>query len=249
MFMEGAGSTEAADGKIAQLLGVDVPSSAEERVEHFWQQVETNMREGKVRLLFVADELPKELRCLIEFLNKHFRTIEVLGVELRQYVGEGVRALVPRVIGQTEVTRERKERAPGASPARGQVTKEEFLASCDGKSAEFFATVIEAAEREPYEVRWGSKGFSLRLPLDGKLVSVFYGFPGSDSLPVPYFEVYIDFLKQEEHRKLLAGLVDHLNGFQRVTDKTSRCLLGPSSQADTAAVAEAVVRFAELAAP
>lgn len=40
---------------------------------------------------------PRELRRLIEFLNEQFTKIEVLGVELRQYVGQGIKALVPRV--------------------------------------------------------------------------------------------------------------------------------------------------------
>jgi hypothetical protein len=37
---------------------------------------------------------------VIEFLNGHM-VAEVLGIEVKQYVGEGVKALVPRVIGQT----------------------------------------------------------------------------------------------------------------------------------------------------
>jgi hypothetical protein len=49
-----------------------------------------------VRLLFVADELPPQLRTLIEFLNEQFTKIEVLGVELRQYVGHGESTGAPR---------------------------------------------------------------------------------------------------------------------------------------------------------
>ena len=53
--------------------------------------MEANLRIGKVRLLFVADALPRELKRLIEFLNEQFTNVRVLGVELRQYVGQDVK--------------------------------------------------------------------------------------------------------------------------------------------------------------
>lgn len=109
MLAEETGSPEAADSKLAEHLAIsDEPEAAAKALEEFWHKVEANMREGNVRLLFVADELPRELKRLIEFLNEQFTKIEVLGVELRQYVGPGIRALVPRVVGQTEVRAIRK---------------------------------------------------------------------------------------------------------------------------------------------
>jgi hypothetical protein len=38
-------------------------------VEAFWGQVRTNLQAGKVRMLFVADRIPTELRRVVEFLN------------------------------------------------------------------------------------------------------------------------------------------------------------------------------------
>lgn len=70
-------------------------------VEEFWRKVQTNLDAGRVRLLFVADSLPAELVRIIEFLNEQMSPAEVLGVELRQYVGGEHVAYVPRVIGQT----------------------------------------------------------------------------------------------------------------------------------------------------
>ena len=67
----------------------------------FWDTVETNLRAGKIRLVFVADEIPRELRSVIEFLNSQMDPAEVLGVEIKQYVGSGVKTIVPKVIGQT----------------------------------------------------------------------------------------------------------------------------------------------------
>lgn len=73
------------------------------REEHdpaaFWQQVKTNLQAGRIRMVFVADEIPSELRRIIEFLNRHLDPTEVLGVEIKQFIGKGVKTLVPRVIG------------------------------------------------------------------------------------------------------------------------------------------------------
>jgi hypothetical protein len=69
--------------------------------EEFWQRVKTNLQAGKIRMLFVADVIPPELRRIVEFLNHQMDPAEVLAVEIKQYVGEGMKTLVPRVIGQT----------------------------------------------------------------------------------------------------------------------------------------------------
>jgi hypothetical protein len=78
----------------------------------FWEQAGRNLVDGRVRLLFVADEIPPSLRTIIEFLNRQMSTVEVLGVEIKQFIGANtesrLKALVPRVIGQTELARQTK---------------------------------------------------------------------------------------------------------------------------------------------
>lgn len=74
---------------VAAVLGADGD------VEEFWQRADENLRAGRLRLVFVADEIPRELRRVIEFLNGQMLA-EVLGIEVRQYVGEGLKTLVPK---------------------------------------------------------------------------------------------------------------------------------------------------------
>ena len=74
----------------------------------FWQQVKTNLQAGRVRLIFIADEIPPELRRVVEFLNSQMDPAEVLAVEVKQFVGENLKTLVPRVLGQTETARQKK---------------------------------------------------------------------------------------------------------------------------------------------
>jgi hypothetical protein len=59
-------------------------------------------------MVFVADVIPPELQRIVEFLNGQMDPAEVLAVEVRQYVGQGQRAMVPRVLGQTASAQQKK---------------------------------------------------------------------------------------------------------------------------------------------
>ncbi len=74
----------------------------------FWQRVKTNLQAGRIRMVLVADSIPAELRRIVEFLNEQMDPAEVLAIEIKQFIGEGVKTLVPRVLGQTEAARQKK---------------------------------------------------------------------------------------------------------------------------------------------
>ncbi len=90
--------SQARDPDTAIAESLEVEGDAEE----FWKLVQTNLQAGRVRLVFVADVIPPELRRVVEFLNQQMNPAEVLAVEVRQYVGQGQQALVPRLVGQTQ---------------------------------------------------------------------------------------------------------------------------------------------------
>lgn len=52
--------------------------------ESFWNTVRVNLQAGRIRLVFVADDIPPELRRVVEFLNNQMNPTEVLAVEVRQ---------------------------------------------------------------------------------------------------------------------------------------------------------------------
>jgi hypothetical protein len=81
---------------IRELIGADAS------VEEFWQKVKTNLQAKKIRLLFVADVIPLELRRIVEFLNEQMDPAEVLAIELRQFASKDLKTLVPTVYGQTQ---------------------------------------------------------------------------------------------------------------------------------------------------
>jgi len=76
--------------------------------EEFWDKVKTNLQANKIRLIFVADEIPDELRRIVEFLNQQMDPTEVLALEVKQFVSGNTRSLVPKIIGRTSASEIRK---------------------------------------------------------------------------------------------------------------------------------------------
>jgi hypothetical protein len=77
--------------------------------DEFWIRADKNLKERRLRLIFVADRIPAELQSIVEFLNEQMDHTEVLAIEIKQFVSEqGVRCLAPRVIGQTAKAKEVK---------------------------------------------------------------------------------------------------------------------------------------------
>jgi hypothetical protein len=170
---ETSGGDDRLTERLGELLQLGEADDATTAIETFWANVERNLRAGEVRLLFVADGIPGELRRVIEYLNEHMPAVEVLGVEMRHYEGGNIRALVPRIVGQTEFARQQKQ---SSGRVRRQISREDFLEQCPHRSAEFFAELLDQATAAEYRISWGKLGFSLRLATrEGNLATVFYG--------------------------------------------------------------------------
>jgi hypothetical protein len=156
------GDPEGAAEQLADLLGSpgDEPGTS---AEAFWQAVGTNLRDGHIRLIFVADQVPATLQRLVEFLNEQMPRIQVLAVEIRQYrAGGGSRALVSRLIGQTSRAQAAKELP--ATPERrpvpwtaGEVLESIIKAGADPDPAQ---AVISWASTHPHIQVTGGTGVS-----------------------------------------------------------------------------------------
>jgi hypothetical protein len=122
----------------------------------FWQAVQTNLAAGKVRLVFVADVIPPELRRIVEFLNIQMRPAEILAVEIRQYVGHGLRTLVPAVIGLTVEAQERKTPTPRESRQWDESSfLEELAARRNAAEADVARRILGWAKDQGLRLWWG----------------------------------------------------------------------------------------------
>lgn len=137
---------------VAQLIETEDDAD----VEAFWGQVKTNLQAGRVRLIFVADEIPPELRRVVEFLNRFMDPVEVLAVEIPQYVGQGIKTLVPRLIGQTAETQ--RKSTGGAVSGRRWDEASFFQALEERKGADEASVarrILEWARPQVTQVPWG----------------------------------------------------------------------------------------------
>lgn len=139
---------------VAELVETDYDD--EVSVESFWSQVKTNLQAGKIRLIFVADEIPSELRRIVEFLNTQMDPAEVLAVEIKQYVGQGMQTLVPKVIGRTAGADKKK---PGGTSQVRQWDEASFLRELElrrGTDEEVVAKqILEWAKEKMPSIWWG----------------------------------------------------------------------------------------------
>jgi hypothetical protein len=122
----------------------------------FWQQVKTNLQAGRVRLVFIADEIPPELRRVVEFLNGQMDPAEVLAIEVKQFVGEDLKALVPRVLGQTEAARRKKSADRGEPRQWDESSFFEALRQRRGdQEAAAARSLLEWAKAHGLRIWWG----------------------------------------------------------------------------------------------
>jgi hypothetical protein len=98
--------------------------------EALWQQIKINLQAGRIRMLFVADRIPPELKRIVEFLNQQMNPAEMLALELRYFAGEGLKTIVPMVYGQTE--RAQREKAVGVP--RRQWDEQSVLADLERRN-------------------------------------------------------------------------------------------------------------------
>ena len=141
------------DEEIAALL----QSENELDVDNFWEVVKKNLRTAHLRLLFVADSIPRELARVVEFLNEQMPDTEVLAVEIKQFPGRLGRTLVPRIIGRPASV---SARSSGSHPKR---SVEEILSQMPSPGVRRAAErLIDIAYRHGGIVYPGSVAFSIR---------------------------------------------------------------------------------------
>jgi len=149
--------------------------------DDFWELVYANLKQGKIRLLFVADIIPPELQRIVEFLNEQMNPAEVLAVEVKQYAGQNLKTLVPRVVGKTMKAVDIKASRSGKSI---QWTKDLLLEQVRDLKGEDIVGVIERL------IMWcESKGYYLNYGRGVSESSLHLGYDSGFGKPYSFFNI------------------------------------------------------------
>jgi hypothetical protein len=152
------------DALLKHKLGLDISS------EEYWEQVKTNLNAGKIRLVFVADSIPTELKTIVEFLNVQMDPAELFAVEVKQYIGEGLKTLVPKLVGQTAEAQMKKI-------ASNMILDETtFFEHLDNETALFYSKLIEYAKMKQLSINWAAKSFSINMVKNGNNINLLRGY-------------------------------------------------------------------------
>ncbi len=179
--------------------------------EQFWQQVKTNLQAGKIRLIFVADQISSEMQRVVEFLNKQVDPAEVLAVEVKQYIsqGEGLKTLVSKVIGQTAEAQQRKA---STARERRQWDEDSFLLEYQTRYGEDDAAMVKEIydwiEFHPdLQVQWATGdtygGFAARLATAKQPAELFFiGIDGTLQISSDAYAILSPFDQEAEWYEL-----------------------------------------------
>ena len=139
-----------------EVLGDFLADSVE--ADEFWGKADKNLKERRLRLMFVADRIPSELQSIVEFLNEQMDQTEVLAIEVKQFVAQqGLRCLAPRVIGQTSKAQEVK-----GTRSRIIVKEDDFfdqLQESSPAAASVARRILEWASEKSLPVNWRGSSF------------------------------------------------------------------------------------------
>jgi len=136
--------------KSAQNNGISIEESLrklqpdqEIAVDTFFEQVENNLREGQIRLVFFLEEAPMELKSVVDFLNKQMERSEVLLVEAHQYKHNDMKIVVPTLFGYTEQARQVKRTVTITSGQRKPWDFSSFFADARVRLSEKSVSAIQ----------------------------------------------------------------------------------------------------------
>ena len=171
----------------------------EDLVDEFWERAATNLEANRLRLLFVADDIPSELERVVKFLNEQTReNIEVLAVEIKQFPGQSTqeKILVSRVIGQAESRRQNGR----SSDSRRNMTLEEFLSNSPPEVQRSANTLIEAVNNAGGFITPSAGGIRVRgrCQFHSQPITVAHFYAPTENRPAEFdFRVRFDYTNQE----------------------------------------------------
>ncbi len=201
------GEPEAA---LQQALGIAM--SADE----YWAAVGENLARGRIRGFVVADEIPEELRRIIEYLNEQLGDSRFLALEVPQFkAAHGVTTLVPQIVaGSLEPPVKQASSRPG-----GPWDADRLIAAIEEKgeagAAEAARSLLRWATDRRLGIKfgrgseWGTATLFVPLPGEPRLITIWV--PGTFQWHFGAYKAPFDSL---ERRQELLTKVKAINGIR-----------------------------------
>ena len=153
-------------------------SGEESSLEDYHNQYFQNESDEKVsfnksaRLIIVAQEISKEIKQTALFLRK--RGIDIYCMEFKYFETKSGEKIISSdsVVGEEAFIRQKVQ-----SASLPKVNEEQFLSSLDKNGLGVFRHIFKFAKENGLMLKWGSRGFSLNVELDGGFVGLFVGYP------------------------------------------------------------------------
>jgi len=140
--------------------------------DDFRNNIEQNLRGGKIRLLIAVDELVEPLRATVTFLNKN-SNFDILLLQVSSFEEKaGEKVLIPSLFGY---------KPPPPSSLRKKWDEKRFFADIKGKCEKLIVDAVtelyEFTKSNADEISWGTGAyegsFTFRRTRYGKKVSIF----------------------------------------------------------------------------
>jgi hypothetical protein len=171
-FVEGLGY-EQLEQVLMQYTGEDGTVLSESHRKHFQLGEEESVAFNKdQRIFIVGQNVSPEIRQTSLFLRK--KGFDVTCVEFKFFETKSKEQLVSTEI---VVGHEPLGLTPLVTKNLPPTNKTKFLESCDDIGRPLFERLLQLADASDLKVRWGSKGFSLRVDFESTVVILCYGFP------------------------------------------------------------------------
>ena len=225
-----AETDQVSDQLLIELFGT------EDKAQIVWDEVHKNLRVNRLRLVFVADAIPDELVRIIEFMNETMPNIEVLGIEVAQYIGEGGKVYVPRVVGYTATAAAQKTATAKGPGTTWNLERYKLKLTESGVNGlpELFDRIYSWAETESEKPLWWGKGrtsgcFAPSFKLDGRTIWPVYFYTGQNG--AGYVQLAFQNLllhKRFESPESREQLVDRLNSLLGVSISKDKINAWPS---------------------
>jgi hypothetical protein len=198
---------------LGDALGIDIDYDV------FWQNVNSNLEDRNIRMLFVSDEIPLELQSITEFLNENTKDeIQILCIEVKQYIGEKVKLLVPRVIGLTA------KAVIDKTPTPRYWNKESFLSELETRQGISDKQIMEKIfgwlEQKKIDYKFGNGrkiGTCNKIFLNGEYVSSPFNFQTDGLIYVQFDRLKITPHYSDIHKR--QELLENLNQISGITIK------------------------------